>query len=257
MGNSLIKIRFAKSPNDGGFVVADGEITGTSGIFYKLLGYSQKEIVGRPIGCIMSPKSRYRLKARLNGDNGTGPFDLEFIRKDGSIIFERIMAERITGSNRDEIQSQAVKLTLKAKAEEDVRATEKDIVENEQPSILDNIQANIDRIALPALERLEVTLNDDQVSLLEVVKDCLLDLASPLTVRLAQTKTRLSPREIEICQMLANGLSSREIALNLNVSEQTVLTQRRNIRRKLMLTNEKTNLAQYLKNLSNSRTNSN
>ncbi len=57
------------------------------------------------------------------------------------------------------------------------------------------------------------------------------------------------PREIEICNMVKAGLRSKEISSLLNVSPQTVEKHRKNIRRKLKLTNKSTNLASFLHRL--------
>ena len=48
-----------------------------------------------------------------------------------------------------------------------------------------------------------------------------------------KTHARLSPREREILQLIAEGLSAKEIAAHINVSSKTVETHRRNIMEKL------------------------
>lgn len=49
--------------------------------------------------------------------------------------------------------------------------------------------------------------------------------------------TRLSPREIEVLEMLGDGWSTREIAEELKLSPKTVETYREEIKRKLGLPN--------------------
>lgn len=48
---------------------------------------------------------------------------------------------------------------------------------------------------------------------------------------------RLSDREVEIFEMIGNGLTSREIATELDVSQRTIDTHRENIKQKLNLKN--------------------
>ena len=55
----------------------------------------------------------------------------------------------------------------------------------------------------------------------------------------------LSPREYEVCNMIKQGLSSKDIASTLNTSVHTVHTQRRNIRKKLRI-KVKSNLYSFL-----------
>ena len=47
----------------------------------------------------------------------------------------------------------------------------------------------------------------------------------------------VTPREIEIVKMLAEGLNSKEISYQLSISEHTVHTHRRNIVKKLGVRN--------------------
>ena len=57
----------------------------------------------------------------------------------------------------------------------------------------------------------------------------------------------LSPREVEICDFIRNGMSSKEISKHLNLSPLTVHKHRERIRRKLGLTNMRLNLTAYLR----------
>jgi DNA-binding CsgD family transcriptional regulator len=47
----------------------------------------------------------------------------------------------------------------------------------------------------------------------------------------------LSPREIEIVQQIANGLTDREVGALLEISDKTASTHRKNILRKLKIKN--------------------
>jgi DNA-binding NarL/FixJ family response regulator len=51
----------------------------------------------------------------------------------------------------------------------------------------------------------------------------------------ARTKSRITSRENEIVQLLAEGKTSKDIAVFLNISVKTVETHRANIMRKLEL----------------------
>ena len=72
------------------------------------------------------------------------------------------------------------------------------------------------------------------------------DITSPFIGELELRHGRLSPREVEICNMIKNGMPSKEIASILNVSVHTIHTQRRNIRKKLRLAGNRKNLTSFL-----------
>jgi DNA-binding CsgD family transcriptional regulator len=56
----------------------------------------------------------------------------------------------------------------------------------------------------------------------------------------------MTPTEISICNMIRNGMRTKEIAEMRSVSEATINRHREKIRRKLKLTNQNVNLASYL-----------
>jgi PAS domain S-box-containing protein len=57
----------------------------------------------------------------------------------------------------------------------------------------------------------------------------------------------LTPREMEVCRHIRDGLSSKEIASRLSISPKSVQTHRNHIRRKLGLLNQAMNLVGYLR----------
>ena len=59
--------------------------------------------------------------------------------------------------------------------------------------------------------------------------------------------SRLTPRELNICELIRSGKSSKQIASNLNISLGTVNKHREQIRRKLGISNKEINLGTYLK----------
>ena len=56
----------------------------------------------------------------------------------------------------------------------------------------------------------------------------------------------LTPTEISICNMIRNGIRTKEIAEMRGVSETTINRHREKIRRKLKITNQDVNLATFL-----------
>jgi len=122
-------------------------------------------------------------------------------------------------------------------------------IEGEKKKTASNMQANMDRIVLPIINRLkenQAIVNSPLITLLE---DSLQEIASHFLDRIESRFPSLTPREVEICNMIKYGYSTKEIARTLHRSEHTVLKQRKTIRKKLKISNQNINLASYLKRI--------
>lgn len=67
--------------------------------------------------------------------------------------------------------------------------------------------------------------------------------------KIIRKSLKLTSREIEICNMIKGGMSSKDIANTLNISHQTIVKHRKNVRKKLGLSSRPVNLASYLRDL--------
>lgn len=123
-----------------------------------------------------------------------------------------------------------------------------DKIEEDRQRVRQNIATNVELSIAPTLERLRHQVDPSLVPQLNLVEEQLTDLASSFYSRLQARFTRLSPRELEICQMIRHGMSSKEIAGSLNVSLLTIHKHREQIRSKLGLTGKPINLSSYLQN---------
>ncbi len=122
-------------------------------------------------------------------------------------------------------------------------------IEEEKKRIMKETQSNVDRIATPLLLSLRETCQDSDRNKIDLLTDCLNQITAPF-VRSLETKFgTLSPRELQICNMVKSGLSCKEIAATLNTSVNTVMNQRQRIRRKLGLESNKVNLTTFLQGM--------
>jgi DNA-binding CsgD family transcriptional regulator len=119
-------------------------------------------------------------------------------------------------------------------------------IEQEKQEIRKDIRTNVDRIVIPLLHALALQLTPSQQKYAELLQTNLEDIASPFTNRLSQSYLAMTPTELSICNMVRNGLKTREIAELRGISEATVNHHREKIRRKLKLTNADINLATFL-----------
>lgn len=113
----------------------------------------------------------------------------------------------------------------------------------------EQIFLKIRSLIIPIIEKLRQDKNmrryEPQFAILE---DYIADLASDLVTSL-QVITSLSLSEARIASMIRHGMTSAEVATHLHISPETVKTHRRNIRRKLQIVGEKSNLMAYLHSL--------
>ena len=111
----------------------------------------------------------------------------------------------------------------------------------------DNVIANAENLLLPTIQKLELTGTSRKYA--QLLRKNLEELTSSFGTRLADKKARLTSKEIEICNLIKNGLSSKEIACLLNASLLTVEKHRNNIRNKFGIANKKLNLFSVLQEL--------
>lgn len=123
-------------------------------------------------------------------------------------------------------------------------------IEEEKDAIKQEIYFNVEKLLLPLVRKMKQSpafVTQRKLSLLE---QNLQQVSGSFFTAKDKGSLNLTPGEINICNMIRHGLSSKEIASELKVAYSTVETHRRNIRKKLDLSNKKVNLAVYLSNIS-------
>ena len=115
----------------------------------------------------------------------------------------------------------------------------------------DKVLANIKELVFPFLEKLKHTcLSDKQTAYMEMIESSLKNIISPFLGRLSSQYYNFTPNEIKVANLIREGLTTKEIASLLNSSTCAIDFHRHNIRQKLGLKHQKTNLQSYLTTLS-------
>jgi DNA-binding NarL/FixJ family response regulator len=122
-------------------------------------------------------------------------------------------------------------------------------IENEKEEIEASLRANVETVILPGLQRAKEMASIEGTETFDLIERGLDELLSPFGTRITDPIHKLTPREVEICGMIRQGLASKKIADLLNLSFGTVEAHRHNIRKKLGLSSKKTNLTNYLRSL--------
>ncbi len=110
--------------------------------------------------------------------------------------------------------------------------------------------SNLETLIFPHIEKLKANTRDEnKLSQLEIIETNLKNIVSPFAVSLSSKYKNLTPREIQIANLIKHGLSSKEIANILNVSKSDVDMYRSRIRKKMNLKSRKENLQALLMSL--------
>lgn len=116
-----------------------------------------------------------------------------------------------------------------------------------------SMQSNIDKLILPILAKLrEKSRESDRVNL-DLLESQISDISSPFLRDIESRFVQLTPRETEICNMIKNGLQSKEIGPALGISVRTVEKFRQKIRDKLRVDGRNTNLTTFLRSIAQKR----
>ncbi len=119
-------------------------------------------------------------------------------------------------------------------------------IEQEKQEIYHDIKMNVDKVLMPIAEALARQLPPAQAKYVEMLQNNLEEITSSFIGNLSLSYNSMTPTEIAICNMIRNGMRTKEIAEMRGVSEATVNRHREKIRRKLKLTNQDVNLATFL-----------
>jgi len=144
------------------------------------------------------------------------------------------------------------KLSAKRQALKDSNIALKEVlnrIEAEKIDIMLQVRSNIQRIIMPLVRKIEDRFTNDDANYISLLKDNLNEITSPFVGKLESKFARLSPREIEICKFVKDGMSTKEIASHLNLSQETIRNQRKSVRKKLGISNNKINLTTFLNNI--------
>lgn len=146
--------------------------------------------------------------------------------------------QHLTGRNKEiEEKNAALRVLLK----------QREIDKEENSQIF---QQNVEQLVLPFFSKLRKSdTTPEQENILQSIESNLRQINSPFAHRISNIFSKLTPAEIQVANLIKNGHSSKEIASLLNLSDKTIYTHRRNIRKKSDITNQKVNLQTILQQL--------
>ncbi|MBU3759891.1 MAG: PAS domain-containing protein [Candidatus Omnitrophica bacterium] len=244
--------------------------------FEQITGYSPKETLGRNCrflqGTDKMQEGLVRLRKALAKHQGCEVI-LKNYRKDGTLFWNELRISPVTDARgrlthyigiqtditervraQKELEDYRRGLEVKVR-ERTAQLEEKNLalkellgqIESEKRQIKEHVASNVDRLILPLLKKIRgAGTASSAAPALAALEKNLQDMTSSFASRLARKALCLTPREIEICNLILGGLSTKDIALFLHVSPDTVENQRNSIRKKLGISRQGENLAVYL-----------
>ena len=158
-------------------------------------------------------------------------------------ITERKLSEETLRSKDKELEAKAGKLIeINSALNVLLEKREEDKIKLEEKILL-----NIEKLIKPYLDKLQRgQLNERNKDLLNMISSNLDEILSSFARDLSSIYYKLTPKEIQIANLIRQGNTNKEIADVLAVSRKTVEFHRDNIRKKLGIKNKKINLSSYL-----------
>ena len=241
---------------------------------HKNLGYTREEFKKlriKDLDVYESPDLFFERSEKLRKGIPVNSFETKQKGKDGVIRDVHVSGTLIEIGDRKYILSIWRDITESKKIENALRENEAKLAEQaknleetntalkvllrlrneEKERTEENILSNVKQLINPYLKKLRHTgLNAEQNNLVNIVESNLAEITSSLTPKLFSESIGLTPRELDVANLVKNGLTSQEISDTLCLSDNAVAFHRRNIRTKLGLKRKKVNLRSYLQNLS-------
>jgi PAS domain S-box-containing protein len=161
----------------------------------------------------------------------------------------------ITGQKETEEKLLAARQELETKSAELTEVNEalkKLLAQNREDArrFEQRVAANVEDLVLPYLVRLQETeLSTDQKVLVNVALANLKELTAPFMRELSLRFPDLTPREVEVANLVRMGSASKEIARLLSITRRAVEFHRDSLREKLGIKKSRRNLRAFLASL--------
>jgi len=151
-------------------------------------------------------------------------------------ITERKLTENKLSEQREKLKETNIALRVILR-ESEIRKTE----------IEKKVLSNIKDLLLPYVTELgSGLLTEEQQFLLDIIKENINEITSSFAKKLKLEFGDLTPREIQVADLIRQGRTNKEIAKLLNITASGVTHHRRNLRKKLNINNKKKNLRSCL-----------
>lgn len=159
---------------------------------------------------------------------------------------ERMMAE-------EALRQREEALELKSRSLEEANTALKVLLkhrEEDKANLEEHVLANVRKLVFPYVENLKrLKLNENQLAQVKMIEANLHSIVSPFLHNLTSSYLSLTPREIQIANLIKEGRTTKEMVEIINISATAIDFHRKNLRAKLGIKNKKSNLRSYISSL--------
>lgn len=120
-------------------------------------------------------------------------------------------------------------------------------IESQQDRTFEQLKTRLDEVVYPICNQLRQHLREEKVGYIDLLYQSLEEIDATLIKSDRQLFSKLSPKEIQICECLRKSMSAKEIAGFFHISPRTVAKHCENIRKKLDLKDRSVNLTTFLR----------
>jgi PAS domain S-box-containing protein len=239
--------------------------------FEKLSGYKKEEWEGKRSWTeIIAKKDVERMKEyhclrRINPNAAPRNYEFSLIDRAGNDKEILLTISMIPGTTKS--VASLLDITERKLAEEEVKEREREVHvkshnleevntalkvllkrrEEDKNELEEKVLLNVRELAMPYVEKLKKGgLSDGQKTYLSILEKSLNDIISPFIHTMTIKYSKLTPREIQVANLVKEGKTSKEIGELMNMSLRAVDFHRGNIRGKLGLKSKKGNLQSFL-----------
>jgi PAS domain S-box-containing protein len=243
--------------------------------FERMTGYTRKEVEQLKQWAEFFSESDIRLMTSNHNGKKNGAclrprhHECQLVDRFGQIRDIFAMLSKIPGTTESIVS--LLDITERKQAEETIRRREKDLEskareleevntalrvllkrrDEDRRDLEEQVMSNIRDLVLPNLARLKKSaVGTREKSQIKSIESNLQAIISPFAHKLASKVLNLTPKEIQVANLIREGRASKEIAEHLSVSKSAIDTHRNNIRKKLGLKKKRINLRSYLHSLS-------
>jgi DNA-binding CsgD family transcriptional regulator len=111
----------------------------------------------------------------------------------------------------------------------------------------ERVLSNVKELVVPYIKKFKKnSLDMQQKTYLKILESNLDDIVSPFVHQLSSKYSALTPKEIQVAQLIREGKNTIEIAELLSSSKRTIESHRQSIRNKFGIKDMKANLRSYL-----------
>ncbi|MBF0377286.1 MAG: PAS domain S-box protein [Desulfamplus sp.] len=122
--------------------------------------------------------------------------------------------------------------------------------DRERAKFCDSILNNFKKLVFPFINKMSKSKNSNEIEIYtKILEQNIHESLAMLKKETPLKYSNLTSTEVQVSDLIKEGISSKEIAQMLNVSERAVYFHRRNIRKKLNLGTSKKNLKNHLQSI--------